>query len=61
MPVAAAAQLRDDLQRPVEPGPEAVGEQVVGAAAGEAGRIVARVALAEAQRQRGNRQDEHDR
>ena len=51
--VAGVCELGHQLQRAVEAGTEAVGEQVVGLAGGRAGRVVAGVGGAQAQRQVG--------
>ena len=55
-----AAEVDRQDQRTVGAGPEALGEQVVGAAQRRAGRVVAGVGLAEAQRQHRDREREHD-
>src|ERR1019366_5263426 len=51
-------QLRDQLQRTAESGPEALGQQVVGLVGGGAGRVTAGVIQAEAEAEGGQRDDD---
>ena len=57
---APGRQLDGEEERPVEPGAEALGQQVVGLAGLGAGRVVAGVDEAEPQRQHRQRQGQHD-
>ena len=58
--VGGVRQLHDDLQRPVEARAEAAREHVKGLPGGLVWRVVAGIAVAQAQGQHGRREGQHD-